>query len=590
MAVIGVLLQLLSLPTAAHWILGIAAIIACFPLLANMWRAFSAGSYGIELLALVSIVTAVALRQFWAAIIVVLLLTLSEVVESFVSQRVKVEVDALLKHMPHEAHLLRGGKVQAVAAAKVQPNDRLLIQPGETVPVDGTIIAGESSFDTSRLTGEPLPEMLGIGHAVLSGSVNTGTEVTIRATAAAAQSQYQRLVQLAKTAASSQAPFIRLADRYSIPFTLFALLLGIGLWVVSGQAIRFLEVVIVATPTPLLLAAPIAIMSGISRAARYGIIIRTGTALEHLSNVHTMAFNKTGTLTGGTPAVAEVATYDKHTPKEVLGLAAALEASSTHVLAKAITDAASSQGIKIPKAKHVSESRSHGVTAVVGGTKVFVGRMSLLETHGIALPPSFAAKAQKHTVAYVAIDGELAGIISFNDAVRPETSNALESLKQLGVRHFMIITGDNEQAAHATAKQLGITDITADALPATKLHTLEAVHNRPVAFVGDGIADAPVLTTADIGIALGARSATAATESCDIAIMSHDLGLVPVAVKIAKRSMRIARRSTLAGLVLTLILIAIFATGKFAPIYGALFQEVIDLLVIIVAMQAHANR
>ena len=358
-------------------------------------------------------------------------------------------------------------------------------------------------------------------------------------------------------------------------------------WYISGDAGRFLEVIVVATPCPLLLAAPIAIISGMSRASKQGIIVRNGSALERLAKVRTMAFDKTGTLTAGRLQVADVITYGGHSKAEVLGLAAALESSSTHVLALAINQAALDSRAKVPKARHVSEAAGRGLSASVGGKRVLVGRMSLLESHDVTVPPKFKAGDIKQTATFVAINGQLAGVLTFTDEIRPEAKATLGKLRSLGIKHFQMITGDNQAAADAVAKKLGIDDITAEALPGQKLLAIEAVKHRPVAFVGDGVNDAPVLTASDVGIALGARGSTAASESADMVIMLDDIGHVASGVAIAKRTFKIARQSILVGIGLSVILMLVFATGRFEPIHGALIQELVDVVVIFNALRAH---
>lgn len=588
-SVIGLIVDLSGAHTAAHWILGVTALVIAIPLLKGMWDDFSAGSYGIDVLALTAIVTAVILHEYWAAMVIVLMLTGGEALEDFAEHRSKTELDALLARAPQQAHVIRGKKIVDVPVAQVQIGDRIIIKPGETVPVDAVILEGSGSFDESSLTGESVPEDKTVGGALLSGSLSIDGAITARATQIAAHSQYQQIIKLVKSAAASQAPFVRLADRYSIPFTLFAFALGGAVWWISGDAVRFLEVIVVATPCPLILAAPIAIISGMSRAAKQGIIVRTGSALERLARVRTIAFDKTGTLTEGKPTVADILTYGKHTKNEVLSYAAALEASSTHVLASAIQAEASAQKVKVPKTRHVRETAGHGLAAVVSGKTVLVGRLSLLEKNNVTKPKNFAAASLKQTVTYVAIGNELAGAITFKDDIRPESAATLARLKQLGIHGFLMITGDNKATAAHVAKKLGIGDVVAEAMPAGKLQAIEAIKAKPVAFVGDGVNDAPVLTAADVGIALGARGSTAASESADLVIMQDSVSLVADGVAIAHRTFKIARQSILVGIGLSVVLMLIFATGKFTPLSGAIIQELVDVVVIFNALRAHSG-
>lgn len=585
-AAVALVLEVTGLHTAAHWVLGVTALIIALPLMKGMWEDFRTGTYGIDILALTAIVTSVILKQYWAALVIVLMLTGGEALEDYAEHRSKTELDALLKRAPQKAHVIRGKKVVDVLVAQVKVGDRIIIKPGEVVPVDAVIIEGSGSFDESSLTGESIPEVKEPGAQLLSGSVSLDGAVTAKATQTASHSQYQQIVKLVRSAANSQAPFVRLADRYSIPFTILAFAIAGTVWFISKDPIRFLEVIVVATPCPLILAAPIAIISGMSRSAKAGIIVRTGSALERLAEVRTIAFDKTGTLTKGKPAVADIITYGKFTKSDILGYAGALEASSNHILAAAINEAALNASVKVPKARHVRETPGHGLTAVIGGKKILVGRLSLLRKHGVSIPAKYTEA--KQTATYVAIDGHLAGVITFQDEIRPESKATLSKLRRLGIRHFLMVTGDNKATAIAVAKKLGINEVVAEAMPVDKLRAIEGVKHKPVAFVGDGVNDAPVLTAADVGIALGARGSTAASESADLVIMQDNIGHVATSVEIARRTFKIARQSIFIGIGLSVILMAVFATGRFTPLHGAAIQELVDVIVIFNALRAHS--
>ena len=585
--IMGLVLELAGQRTAANWLLATVSILTLFPLLANMWQTLRSGTFGIDILAATAIITSVILGEYWAGIVVVLMLTGGEALEHFAEHRAKSELDSLLKHAPRKAHVLRKGKVMQVKVSEIHVGDKLVIKAGEVVPADSIIIEGTASFDEASLTGESLPQTKQVGDLLLSGSVNLDGPITAKATATADDSQYQQIIKLVRAASANQAPFVRLADRYSLPFTVFAYAIASGVWILSGDAIRFLEVIIVATPCPLLLAAPIAVISGMARASRYGIIVKTGSALERLAEARTIAFDKTGTLTSGILAVDDVTAFGSYNKDEVLALAASLEQNSNHLVAHAIVTAAREQKLKFSKAKHVNEVAGRGLRAQLKGQEILVGRLSLLQEHGVQLPAKFKPTSVQQTAAYLAIDGELAGIITLSDELRPESIATLERLRQLGVRDFIMVTGDNQTTAEAIAKQLGISQVHADMLPADKLHLLDKVKQRPLVFVGDGVNDAPVLTASDVGIALGARGSTAASESADMVIMLDDVGRVASGLEIAKRTFTIARQSILVGIGLSLMLMLVFATGKFPPLAGAIVQEVVDVVVIFNALRAH---
>lgn len=584
---VGLILELAKLHTAAHWLLSIVSIAEVIPLAWDMAQDVRGGRYGIDILAATAIITSVILGQYWAAIVIVVMLTGGEALEHYAGHRAKAELDSLLKHAPQKAHLLRKGKTVDVRVSELKSGDKIVIKAGELVPVDSLIIEGSANFDEASLTGESLPQPKQIGAQLLSGSVNIDGAVTARAIASAEDSQYQQIIKLVKGAAAAQAPFVRLADRYSLPFTLLAYGIAIGVWVLSGQAIRFLEVIVVATPCPLLLAAPIALISGMARASRYGIIVKTGAALEKLAEARTIAFDKTGTLTQGQLKLDSIKAYTPFDENEVLKLAGGLEQSSNHIVAHAVVEAAFNRRLKLAKVKNVKEIAGRGLKANLQGRDLAIGNLSYMEELGIRLPSGFKAKSQQSTAAYLAVDGSLAGVISLQDELRPEASPTLERLKSYGLQETLMVTGDNQQTAQSIASSVGISSVYAGMLPADKIRTIEKFKQRPLVFVGDGVNDAPVLMAADVGIALGARGSTAASESADMVIMTDDLSRVATAMGVAKQTFRIARQSILIGIGMSIGLMVIFATGKFSPLAGAIVQEAVDVFVIFNALRAH---
>lgn len=589
-AAIGLVLQILGYDTAVAWLLGTVAIIQVFPLLADMFDDVRSGSYGIDILAATAIVFSVILGESWAAIVIVIMLTGGESLEAYAEHRANTELNHLVKQAPHTAHVIRARKILDVKASEVRVGDRILIKPGEIVPVDAEIVEGTGSFDEANLTGESLPQTKQVGDQILSGSINIDGAITAKALHTSADSQYQQIVQLVQSAAASKAPFVRLADRYSIPFTIAAYAIAGTVWLLTGDAHRFLEVIVVATPCPLLLAAPIALVSGMARASKFGVIVKTGSALEKLAETRTIAFDKTGTLTNGNLALADITVFGSYKKDEVLGLAASLEQNSNHVLASAIVTAATDKKLKVAKAKHVKEVPGKGLSAHVQNKDILVGNYALLEQHEVVFPKQFKQSSITQTAIYVAVNSELAGVLLLEDTVRPESKATLERLRGLGIRNTVLITGDNAASGRKVAKVLSIKQMYAEALPGEKLQILEGITDRPVAFVGDGVNDAPSLTAADVGIAIGARGSTAASDSADMVILPNDIGRVAIAVAIAKRTFRIATQSILIGIGLSLALMAVFATGKFTPLAGAVAQEVVDIFVIFNALRAHSGK
>lgn len=585
--VIALALQLAGKNDAANIVLIISAVINLLPLVWGMIQDIRMGTYGVDILAATAIISSVLFKEYWTGIIIVFMLTGGEALEDYAEKRAQSELTALLERAPQKAHVLRGRKELDVPIGDVVVGDKIIIKPGEVVPVDAVIVEGISDFDESSLTGESLPINKTVGQDLLSGSINIDGAIIAKAINNSEDSQFSQIIKLVKSAQSSKAPFVRMADRYAVPFTLLAFTIALGAWALSGDSLRFLQVLVVATPCPLILGAPIALISGMSRAAKHGIIIKNGSALEQLATAKTMGFDKTGTLTVGLPTVKKVATYGTFKRDEVLRLAATLEQSSNHILASAIINLANEENIKLAKAKHIKEITGKGLSAHMGGKDILVGRFSLLEQENVALPKQFDASKINDTAAYIAIDGQLAGIITFEDAIRQETKTTLQKLTRLGIKQFLMVTGDNKTTANSIASKLGIQNVVYDALPGDKLVAIEDVKYKPVGFVGDGVNDAPVLTAADVGIALGARGSTAASESADVVIMLDNIEQVAVGVDIAKRTMRIAKQAIMTGIILSTILMFIFATGKFAPIYGAAIQELVDVVVILYALRAH---
>ncbi|HUA13144.1 MAG TPA: heavy metal translocating P-type ATPase [Candidatus Sulfotelmatobacter sp.] len=585
--IIGLILYFSGFHSAAQWLISIVAIGEVLPSLWRMYEDFRSGKYGVDILAATAIIVSIILGQYWAGIVVVLMLTGGQSLEDYASKRAQRELHALLKSAPQSANVITKKKIESVPIDDIKVGDKFLVKAGEVVAVDGVIIDGQANFNEASITGEGLPQSKDKGDRVISGSISIDGVVTVKATAIAADSQYQQIIKLVRTAANSQAPFVRLADHYALPFTIAAYAIGLSVWVLSGDAIRFLEVIIVATPCPLILGAPTALISGMSRASHYGIIIKTATSLEKLAQATVMAFDKTGTLTKGELSVKSIVTFNKFSESEVLRFALTLEQNSNHVLAEAIVAEAKSRQIKGLKAKHLEEISGLGVKANIKGDEVVVGSYVLMMKEGINIPDSYKHGSIKETSAFVSINGHLAGIVTFEDEIRPEAAATLAYLHANGIKEIAMITGDNKVTAEFIAEKLGIDKVFADALPADKLHFLSTLKPKPIVFVGDGVNDAPVLTAADVGIAMGAKGSTAASESADMVVMPNDISRVATGVGIAKRTFQIARQSVLIGIGLSLILMFIFATGKFTPLMGAIIQEVVDVFVIFNALRAH---
>ena len=519
---------------------------------------------------------------------IVLMLSGGKALEDYAAGRAKLELTALLQRAPQVAHLMQADTddISDVPVTQVRPGDRLLVRPSEVVPVDGELLSTEASLDESSLTGESLPVTRRTGDDLLSGSLNGGVAIVIRATARVEDSQYQRIVALVEEASQSRAPLVRLADRYAVPFTIVSLLIAGIAWWVSGDPVRFAEVLVLATPCPLLIAAPVAFMGGMSRAAKDGIIVKGGGTLEQLARIRTVAFDKTGTLTYGQPALDAVNPVPPMTANELLALAASAEQYSSHVLATSVLAAAETRGLSLQKAAAAQEYATHGVLAELPEGTVAVGKRRFVSENATGVEPVQLHSGQ--LAIYVGLAGKFAGTIVMSDQLRGNARATLARLNSLGVGESMILTGDAQATADHVAAELGITQVRAECLPAQKVAAVQQAKLRPLLMVGDGVNDAPVLAAADVGVAMGARGSTAASESADVVIMTDDISRVAQAVEIGRRTLRIALQSIWIGIALSVVLMGIAAFGYIPAIAGAATQEVVDLITILNALRARS--
>ena len=585
-----IMLHLTGAEVAGRWIatVYVAAYIAWT--LVDMVREVLRGHVGLDVLAVVAMIATLAVGEYIASLIVVLMLSGGEALELFAARRAQRDLTALLDRSPRTAHVLvhprsaESDEVQDVAVDDVAIGDVLLVRPSEVVPVDGVLLSESGTFDESSLTGESLPVTHPAGAEVLSGSVNSTRAVHIRAVRRSADSQYQQIVALVREAQSSRAPVVRLADRFAVPFTAVSLVLAGVAWTVSGDPTRFAEVLVLATPCPLLIAAPVAFLGGLSRAAKAGVIMKGGAVIEQLARVRSAAFDKTGTLTQGRPQLVSVRPAAGFDETELLRLAASAEQYSSHVLAEGIRTAAQDRGLTLLPSDEAGEVATNGVTAVIDGKVVVVGKPAYVrslapDTVRADLPAGEAA-------AYVAVDGRFGGVLVLADAVRPESAGVISWLRAHGVRRITMLTGDVRPTAEAIARDIGIDDVHAEILPADKVHLAAALQPRPVMMVGDGVNDAPVLAAADVGIAMGAKGATAAGDAADVVIVVDSLSKVVDAVSIGRHTVTVALTAIWIGIGLSVGLMLVAMTGVIPAVVGALVQELVDLATILYALRA----
>lgn len=559
----------------AFMIIAITGGTLAFLMFIEMIKTLRSGKYGVDILAITAIVATLLVNEYWASLMILIMLTGGESLEDYAQKKAGQELQSLLDNTPRTAHKLQGDQQLDVAVDTLEIGDHLVIKPGEIVPADGRVIMGESTFDEASLTGEAKPLSKKVGDELMSGSVNGDSSVKMVVEKRAEDSQYQLIIKLVEESKEKPARFVRLADRYAVPFTLIAYLIGGIAWWASGDPVRFAQVLVVASPCPLILAAPVALVAGMSRSSKSGIVVKTGTAVEKLAETKTIAFDKTGTITKGMLEVTGVAPVQGFSEAELLRVAASAEQGSAHILARSLVQAVP-QLLPVTDLKEIS---GQGITATVDGRQVKVGNARFIDV----------PEAKTDTTAiYVAIDEKYAGTIYFSDTIRPEASKTIARLKAQGITDLLIVTGDGRTVAEAIAEEVGLTEVHARCLPQDKLTILTSIpkEKRPVTMVGDGVNDAPALTVADVGIAMGAHGSTAASESADVVILKDDLERVAEAVMISRETMKVAKQSVLIGIFVCVFLMIVASTGVIPALFGAMLQEVVDTVSILSALRA----
>jgi heavy metal translocating P-type ATPase len=555
-------------------------------------RTLARKDVGVDLIALLAIAAALALGEYLAAAVVALMLSGGNALEERAARRSQRELTALVSRAPRTARLVRDGALVEVAADVVAAGDLVLVRHGEVVPVDGVVEEGVASVDESALTGEPLPVTLAPGAPVRSGVANAGSAFAVRASHPAAESTYAAIVRLVREAGAQRAPFVRLADRYAAIFLPITLALAAAGWAASGDPVRALAVLVVATPCPLILAAPIALVGGVSCAARRGVIVKGAPVIEGLAGARGVLLDKTGTLTIGTPSVEAVEVRDGRPEDEILRLAAALEQASTHVLAQAVVLEARRRALELPLPEDVVEGPGQGIAGTVAGRRVVAGTPAWLREQGCAPPagsPAETREAAGRAAILVAVDGRVAGAVVMADRVRADAPALVGRLRRAGVTEIALATGDDPAAAAEVARRVGVEEVHAGLAPEDKLALVRTMRERcrgGVVMVGDGINDAPALAIADVGIAMGTTAETASSQAADAVIAVDRVDRVADAVEIGHRSFRIARQSVVIGMCLSGVAMILAAMGFIPPVGGALLQEGIDVATIANALRA----
>ena len=589
----GTIAHLVGQPPAGDALWVLATIVSALRLAVGIVVDLRAGSTGVDVIALLAMAGSILLGEYLAGAVIAVMYATGQGLERYAHGRAERELHALLSRAPGIAHRYEADVLVDRPSEAIGLGDRLLIKPGEVVPVDGIVVAGPAALDESALTGESRIVVRDLDDRVASGVVNAGAAFDLRAAASADASTYAGIVRLVRIAQTQKSPFVRIADRYAGVFLVVSLGLAALAWLVSGDPVRALAVLVVATPCPLLLAAPIAIVAGISRSARRGVIVKGGGALEALGRARVLLMDKTGTLTTGRPRLERVAVRPGDDPNIILGLAASLDQLSPHVLALAIVHAARERGLALSLPTDVAEQAGLGIRGRVGPRTVALGSRDWIGA-GASLPVWARTTIERvelegSMAILVEVDEDLAGILVMEDPIRPETPRALRLFRRAGIQRIIMVTGDHPAVAETVGAAIGVDGVLAERTPIEKVEAVKAERiNTPggTVMIGDGINDAPALAAADVGVAMGARGATASSEAADVVITVDKLDRLAEAITIARRSRQIAVQSVVVGVGLSAIAMVAAAFGLLAPVEGALLQEAIDVIVILNALRA----
>ncbi len=563
------------------------------------WRTLSdffRGKFGVDIIAIAAMATSFVLNEYLAGAVILLMLSGGEALEQYALARARRQLTNLLNRAPSIAHRKRGTRLTDIPVSKVALGDHLLVKQGEPIPVDGFILDGVSLIDESMITGEPLPVEKKKHSPVQSGSINVGDVIIIHATHLSHDSRYQQIVRLVTAAEKNKAPIVRLADRFSASFTFITALIASFAWWYSQDPLLALAVLVVATPCPLIVATPVAIMSAVSLAAKRGIIVKHGGALEILSRATIFIFDKTGTITLGEPRVAQVIGLKANTT-DVLRLAASIDQMSAHVLARSLVKEARARDLTLTYPTDPHETIAQGITGILHGKKYNFGKLEYVRHHGAIIPPGLEQSHQQHKlrgekIVYLSQGKHLLGGIAFADRIRKETKDLFTNMRHTGVKQLLMLSGDKSAVAKRIAASVGITQAHGDLLPEDKVHEVQKLRNKgnTVAMVGDGVNDAPALASADVGIAMGSHGGSAASEAADIVITVDDLSRVGEAREISQRMLHIALQSIYLGMGASICLMLIAAAGFLSPVNGAVLQEALDITVILNALRVAGGR
>ncbi|MDG6900617.1 MAG: heavy metal translocating P-type ATPase [Nitrososphaerota archaeon] len=579
-------------PDAARLIWYGTLIVGGAPVLVKTSRGMLKGKFAADVVAMLAIVTAILTDEAFAGVIIVLMQTGGEAIDDYGFRRASSSLEELISRAPRTARRRKDDAIEEIDVRQVEVGELLLVRSGDLIPVDGVVVSGAAEVDESALTGEPLPRTKNAGEDLLSGSINVGHAFDMKATRVSGQSQYSRIVELVRTAQEKKPPIQRLADRYAVWFTPATLGVAAFSWLMTQSLDAFLAVLVVATPCPLILATPLAVICGVNRAAKENIIVKSGAAIEQIGKGKVVIFDKTGTITYGSPVIERVVPL-RGTEEEVLRLAASVEQFSSHPVAVALAQEGRDRLGGLLAVSNVRESPGQGIEADAPAGRVVVGSQKFVEGRlGREFDDSSKGvlrEAQKKgsLFSFIAVDGQPAGVIVFNDRLRPGVPSMIRSLRELGVEHTVLLTGDNRVNANTIALEAGIERAEANLLPEEKAEEVKRLieQYQCAIMVGDGINDAPALATATVGVAMGAHGTGISAEAADVVLLVDDVTKVADGIAIGQRMTRIAKQSIFFGIGTSFVLMMIASFGFIQPASGAVMQEALDIAVILNALR-----
>ncbi|SMH70730.1 Cation transport ATPase [Candidatus Nitrosotalea okcheonensis] len=591
--IVGGALQATNEPQAGKIIWLITLILGGIPVVWQTMHEILHKHFVADIVAMLAIIVSIILNDSFPGMIIVLMQSGGKALEDYAYRRASSSLDNLLSHAPRIAHRKIDHDLEEIQVSQINIGDTLVIKSGDVIPVDGEILSMVSRIDESSLTGEPLPKTKTNGDQVFSGTVNIGDVFDIKATRKSEESQYSKIVNLVKKAQHEKAPIQRMADKYAIWFTPITLVASISGWLVTNNFETILAVLVVATPCSLIFATPVAIISGINRAAKSGIIVKTGAAMEHVAKTQVAVFDKTGTITHGTPAVERILSFDVISSEDILLKAASLEQLSSHPIASMIVQKGKEKFGKLLIPENFREISGAGVEGRVGEDHIMIGSPSIFANVGEGIfnntnVMTDKIKSKGRMVAFVAFNGRLSGAIMFGDEIRPDVKTMIQQLKIRGVKKTVLLTGDIKNNAKNIAEQSGIIDYEANLIPEEKVVAVKKLRQEfeNVTMIGDGINDAPALAASTVGIAMGAKGTAISAEAADIVFLVDRVSKIIDVIDISKRTIKVAKQSILVGLGGSFFFMAIAMLGHLPPAIGAILQEVLDVSVILNALRA----